>query len=78
MNDDTELVIEHYFKTTEYVYFALTVPFSYYDQLMYLENLDDVMLNRRDIYYHRQVLTKSTLGFDVFLLTITEQEKYSD
>lgn len=71
MNEEAELVIEHYFKTSEFVYFALTVPFSYYDQVMHLENLDDVMQSKADIYYNRSVLVKSTLGFDVFLLTIT-------
>ena len=77
-NEEPELIIEHYFKTVEFTYFALTVPFSYYDQIIYLENLDDRLKQHENIYYHREVLTRSTLGFDVHVLSLSEEEGYSD
>jgi hypothetical protein len=41
---------------------------------MYLEDLDDTMSKNKDIYYKREVLTKSTLGLELFLISITSQE----
>lgn len=56
------------------MYFALTVPFSYYDQVVYLEGLDERLRGHERVYYWREVLTRSSLGLDLFVLTLTGRE----
>ena len=65
-------MVDYYFKNSNYVYFALTVPFSYYDQVSYLEDLDEKIKTISTVYYHREVLVQSHMGFDVFVLHISQ------
>lgn len=66
------MIVEYRFEGEGFVYFALTVPFSYYDQIIYLENLDDRMRGREEVFYRREVVGRSTMGFDVYVLSISE------
>ena len=72
------MIVEYRFEGEGFVYFALTVPFSYYDQIIYLENLDDRMRGREEVFYRREVVGRSTMGFDVYVLSISEKEKQGD
>jgi hypothetical protein len=68
---------EHAFECSEeeVTYFALTYPFSYQDCQEMLDQYEDTYTNHPRIYFHRELLTTSTEGRRIDLLTITAQQK---
>jgi len=56
------------------VYFAFSYPFSYEESQKCLNTLQKQFLFDSDIYFHREILTKSPEERNIDLVTITSQE----
>ena len=56
------------------MYFAFSYPFSYEESQKCLNTLQKQFLFDSDIYFHREILTKSPEERNIDLVTITSQE----
>lgn len=75
--DETlKLTFMHYFTSPkETVYFALSYPWSYEENIEYFDNLEQKVSKQNQdlLYFHRQTLTKSKQGRKVEVFTISSQ-----
>ena len=56
------------------VFFAFSYPFSYEESQNYLNQLQKQFLFDSDIYFHREIITKSPENRNIDLVTITSHE----
>lgn len=60
--------------STDEYFFAMIFPFSYDELTSMLDGFDKLYKADSDIYFNKEVITKSEQGRDVFLLTISSHE----
>jgi hypothetical protein len=76
---NVEVTFQHCFEASasgevEPVFLAFTYPYAFVDVLRKLEGLDQLFIGHEQIYYHRELLTRSIEGRRVDLLTVSSHE----